>query len=43
MQVQYGGRLGFVCDNDWDGIDARVTCREVFEYSNNADTSPEGE
>ena len=43
MQVQYGGRLGFICNNDWNDTDAEVACREFDQQNGNADTSPEGE
>lgn len=43
MQIQYGGRRGFICDNDWDGIDARVACAEFGLHGIDVDTSPEGE
>ncbi|CAI8038225.1 Lysyl oxidase homolog 3A [Geodia barretti] len=40
MQVQYSGRRGFICDNDWDNIDAQVACSEFDQYNRNADTTP---
>ena len=43
MQVQYSGRRGFICDNDWDNIDAQVACLEFDQYNRNADTTPKGE
>jgi hypothetical protein len=43
MQVQYSGRRGFICDNDWDNIDAQVACSEFDQYNRNADTTPKGD
>lgn len=44
MQTQYGGRIGYICDNEWDYIDAEVACRELDLYSiGYYDTDPEGE
>ena len=44
MQLQYSGRMGYICDNEWDEIDAEVACVE-FKLHDSAkyDTTPEGE
>ena len=45
MQVQYGGRKGFICDNEWDMVDAHAACLEFDQYNldGTLDTSPERE
>ena len=44
MQLQYSGRMGYICDNEWDEVDAEVACVEFkLHDSPNYDTTPEGE
>ena len=44
MQLQYSGRMGYICDDEWDEIDAEVACAEFKQHdSATYDTTPEGE
>lgn len=45
MQLEYSGRMGYICDNNWDEIDAEVACRELGKDNsrNGYSTDPDGE
>ena len=45
MQLEFSGRMGYICDNEWDEIDAEVACVEFEQHDSRTDydTNPEGE
>ena len=43
MQLEFNGRLGYICDNGWDNVDAEVACVEIDLHDSKAfDITPEG-
>lgn len=45
MQLEYNGRMGYICDNEWDEIDAEVACDELklHDSRNGYTTNPDNE
>ena len=46
VQLEFNGRMGYVCSDGWQEADAEVACIELdLDKDNNGvyDTSPEGE
>ena len=43
IQLEFNGRLGHICDTEWDDVDVEVACAEIglHDSHNGYDTSPE--